>query len=389
MSSYNTGYVSRNFDGEECERKSKRRKIQLPLTTVADMNYFCRYYSALQEVTWMCSHLDPEYIIWSSNPNILAPRLAFKSNDYVIEENTTMSYVPGACSLEYATQKASKLLHSGDYDKVLIIAGAGCSVDSTDDEGQKLPDYRTCGALWKRQVQSMNKTMEELDDPTLFESDPALVWGLFTFKLKLFLKAKPHAGYQRMLNGLVQDYFVMTSNVDGQFRRSGYKRVFECHGSLQRLQCVDMTCRQQIWDISEQEVEQLITQLDVQQLRLKNENDVIYPRCPTCKKIARPNVSMHGDTNLTYNEQVGDQQKSELQKWMNDLWQHDKKLLALEIGCGVSLHSLRVESDCLLNKNPKNTTLIRINNMDPCFCFENVISIQSSAADTLMSLFSP
>jgi NAD-dependent SIR2 family protein deacetylase len=373
-------------DDDDIEPVTKRRKIELPLRTIRDVNYFSQFYPTLENIEWMCSHLDPDYIIWSSNPQILAPRFAQKSNHYVVEEDNVPTTVIGACDVEHAIKCARDIIKSGLYEHMLIIAGAGCSVDSTDEHGQKLPDYRTSGALWKKQIASVDKTMEEIDNPILFETDPALVWGMFTYKMKLFLNAKPHDGYERLKTAF-NDYFVMTSNVDGLFHKSGFKHVYECHGSLLRLQCTNANCKQQVWNISKQETEMLFEQLDTDQVRLKNSEKVKYPLCPTCSAIARPNVSMHGDTNLTYNEQVNDEQKSELKSWIYDIWRAKKKLLVVEIGCGVSLHSLRVESDCLVNRDPTTTQLIRINNMDPSCATDHVITIQSNAVDALVNLF--
>ena len=96
---------------------------------------------------------------------------------------------------------------------------------------------------------------------------------------------------------------------------------------------------------------------------------------------------MHGDTNLTYNDAVNESQKSQLQTWINQVWKQKKKLLVIEIGCGVSLHSLRVESDCLVKRDPKNTKLVRINNMDPSCVTDELISVQSNALHALLHLF--
>jgi NAD-dependent SIR2 family protein deacetylase len=379
---HDTDTSDSDSDEEPC---LKRRKIQLPLRTVQDVQYFSKYYQALEDVTWMTSHLDSNFIIWSNAPNLLAPRYN-QSNNYVVEESIIPAIIDGSCTVENALKTAHDAIHSNTYSHVLIIAGAGCSVDCTDERGQSLPDYRTSGAIWKKQVASVNKTMEELDDPILFSTDPALVWGMFAYKMRLFLNSKPHEGYQKLKN-VQQDCFIMTSNVDGLFHKSGHTRVYECHGSLRRMQCTDPSCKQQVWEITSEEITSLLEQLDDEQVRLKNEQNVKYPKCPTCAAIARPNVSMHGDTNLTYNDAVNELQKSQLQAWINQVWKQKKKLLVIEIGCGVSLHSLRVESNCLVKRDPKNTKLVRINNMDPSCVTDELISVQSNALHALLHLF--
>jgi NAD-dependent SIR2 family protein deacetylase len=66
-------------------------------------------------------------------------------------------------------------------------------------------------------------------------SDPEAAWGLYGSRMRLYLEAVPHRGFQ-ILSSIARqkqnNYFVFTSNIDGQFLKSGFdeKKLFESHG---------------------------------------------------------------------------------------------------------------------------------------------------------------
>ncbi|CAF1036183.1 unnamed protein product [Didymodactylos carnosus] len=327
----------------------KRRKPKFPLILVKDVKKYISSCAILNDVTWLSSHLDSQYIIWSSHPTILSI-----SKTELNTNPTTIS----CCTLKESLSYARSLVN--ENKNILIIAGAGCSTDCKDEHGNNLPDYRSSGV----------PVREELDDPALFLSNPSLIWGIYTDKMKLFLNGIPHQGYEIMFKYLKnsdKNFYVMTSNIDCQFSKSGYKHIYECHGALNRLQCCDLKCKQPIWNIN-------------------SINDFKYYTCETCKKIARPNVSMHMDTNLTYNNTISTKQKRNLLKWIKNR----NNLLIIEIGCGQSIHSLRLESDYLLEKYPSTTKLVRINNSkdEQNFITDKIVSIQCTAEQAMCDIFS-
>lgn len=84
--------------------------------------------------------------------------------------------------------------------------------------------------------------------------------------------------YQELL-ALVKDkdYFVLTSNVDHQFQRSGFdkSRLFYTQGDYGLWQC-SKTCRNKTYD-NETEVRQMLAQQ--QDMKIPSE---LIPRCPVC-----------------------------------------------------------------------------------------------------------
>ena len=126
-------------------------------------------------------------------------------------------------------------------DAVLVLAGAGMSADSNlttyrDKEGF-YNDYLLYKKLKKNYV-SMMSYQGVLDDPHF-------AWGYFAHQYSLYKNAIPHEGYRGLLElcQSKEDYFVVTTNVDGLFKKAGFpiEKVHEVHGTIHKLQC-SMPC---------------------------------------------------------------------------------------------------------------------------------------------------
>ena len=69
-------------------------------------------------------------------------------------------------------------------------------------------------------------TYEKLSTHELFLENPSLAWGFQTYLTKLYQDLEPHQGYYDLLNicknKFNNNYFVITSNVDSQFLKSGF-----------------------------------------------------------------------------------------------------------------------------------------------------------------------
>lgn len=92
---------------------------------------------------------------------------------------------------------------------------------------------------------TIRSQFEEMSNPTWFEKDPALAWGFWGHRCDLYRRTTPNPGFAIMkalgeekertgkvrkrsvrfgsflMIGL-QGYFVVTSNVDGQFIKAGF-----------------------------------------------------------------------------------------------------------------------------------------------------------------------
>ena len=58
----------------------------------------------------------------------------------------------------------------------------------------------------------------------------------YLYRLDLYRKTIPHEGFNKLLDIVKSkndNYFIFTSNVDGQFQKAGFdeNKITECHGS--------------------------------------------------------------------------------------------------------------------------------------------------------------
>ena len=110
-------------------------------------------------------------------------------------------------------------------------------------------------------------------------------------------------------------------------------KIYEVHGTMKSLQCMDKKCclRNGIIEMTEAHIPMV------------DENTLIgsnLPSCPYCSNILRPNVSMFGDYDFYGKPYEFARKKMEL--WLKENEQNGKKIVILEIGCGINPHSLRM-----------------------------------------------
>ena len=262
-----------------------------------------------------------------------------------------------------ACRRAAGLL--AEADGLLITAGAGMGVDSG------LPDFRGGQGFW-RAYPALGRArieFERIANPAAFDEDPALAWGFYGHRLRLYRDTVPHPGYEllrRLGARLPAGCFVFTSNVDGQFQKAGFDatRISECHGSIHYLQCVD-ACSEAIWSADD-----FSPQVDEAHCRLVS----ALPRCPQCGALARPNILMFGD--WRWLEQRTAAQQRGLQAWLRGV----ERLLVIEIGAGTDVPTVRRFGESLPGR------LIRINPRAPHLGAGKGESLACSALDALRAI---
>ena len=246
--------------------------------------------------------------------------------------------------------KAAKVIQSADA--LVIAAGAGMGVDSG------LPDFRGDEGFWKAYplIAHLGLSFVEMASPKWFKNDPELAWAFYGHRLNLYRQTTPHAGFATLLKwaaGKPAGYFVFTSNVDGQFQKSGFshEHIAECHGSILHFQCVD-TCVRSIWEAGHENVN-----MDESVFRALKP----LPRCPHCGQLSRPNVLMFGDFSWIP-DRSHDQQKR-FEQWLQNLRRKSARLAVVELGAGTAIPTVRHTSEQLVRQF--NGTLIRINLREP------------------------
>lgn len=231
-------------------------------------------------------------------------------------------------------------------DYLLITAGAGMGVDSG------LPDFRGKEGFWRAYpiAKKLNLRFEELANPYWFKKDPSLAWAFYGHRLNLYRNCTPHEGFYKLLEiaKSKKDYFVFTSNVDGQFQKAGFSdnKIEEVHGSIHYLQCIKPCC-DNIWSASNTQIK-----IDFENFRAKEP----LPKCKYCFNIARPNILMFGDFNWV--EKRAKIQRENFESFLNRAY----KLTILEFGAGVAVPTVRMMSEMIASSF--NAKLIRVNPRD-------------------------
>ena len=246
-------------------------------------------------------------------------------------------------------------------DALLVIAGAGMSVDSG------IFTYRGSNGIWNKSIRIGNEDYryDEISSLKMWKEYPELAWGFKANFYQMMKDGDPHEGYYTLLNyvknRLNNNYFICTSNIDNYFERAGFEKdkIYEVHGTMKLLQCMDKKCSLRNGPIEMED-----------KLMPKFNKDTFIstsmPKCPYCPNILRPNVSMFGDHDF-YGKPYEFARKK-MENWINENEKKDNKLVILEIGCGINPHSLRMKDGKMLSgewKLPKIKNLIKTIRLNP------------------------
>lgn len=231
---------------------------------------------------------------------------------------------------------------------MIVTAGAGMGVDSG------LPDFRGDQGFWNAYPMYARLGINFIGaaNPANFEGDPAFGWGFYGHRTNLYRDTAPHRGFymlQEWAERFAQDSFVVTSNVDGQFQKAGYRedQVLEVHGSIHHLQCLS-PCGSAIWDNDE------TIPVDFDAMRARH-----VPLCRHCGHTARPNILMFGDYSWLPNRTRGQEMRFD-----SFLGQHrHAPMVVIEMGAGTAIPTIRYMSEDLGHQF--KATVIRVNPRDP------------------------
>ena len=210
-----------------------------------------------------------------------------------------------------------------------------------------LPDFRGNEGFWNAYppYRKFGLSFIDLAHPRWFHSQPRQAWGFYGHRLQLYRSTDPHPGFEilrRWTAAKNNNYFIYTSNVDGQFQKAGFsgQQVVECHGSIHHLQC-HRPCDDAIWSASDYQ-----PRIDDATMLA----DSSLPACPTCHGIARPNILMFGDSGWIHDR--SSRQEGRYRQWRAGNEPGD---VLLEFGAGTAVPTVRYEFAQLQG------TLIRVN----------------------------
>jgi NAD-dependent SIR2 family protein deacetylase len=227
---------------------------------------------------------------------------------------------------------------------LVITAGAGMGIDSG------LPDFRGDQGFWNAypMYERLGISFVTAANPLHFERDPAFGWGFYGHRANLYRATTPHAGFALLLDWIDRfrlEYFVVTSNVDGQFQKAGFaeEQIVEVHGSIHHLQCT-VPCTMAIWDNNEE------IPVDPDTMRARR-----LPQCIRCGAVARPNILMFGDYCW-----IGDRTRAQEHRFDQFLTDAGPgPFVVVEMGAGTAIPTIRFQSETLGRRY--GATVLRIN----------------------------
>ncbi|MEX1138406.1 MAG: NAD-dependent deacylase [Bacteroidota bacterium] len=114
-------------------------------------------------------------------------------------------------------------------ESVCVLTGAGVSAESG------VPTFRGDDGLWKK------FRPEELANFGSFMKNPDLVWEWYLYRRRLINEVRPNAGHSALaqMQDIVQDFTLVTQNVDNLHARAGSRNVVELHGNIMRSYCLE------------------------------------------------------------------------------------------------------------------------------------------------------
>jgi NAD-dependent SIR2 family protein deacetylase len=237
-----------------------------------------------------------------------------------------------------------------EAEAFIITAGAGMGVDSG------LPDFRGDKGFWNAYpaYSRLGLSFADCANPLHFERDPRFGWGFYGHRAHLYRETVPHEGFHIIRKWIERnraDYFVATSNVDGQFQKAGYAddRILEVHGSIHWLQCLK-PCSRNIWEKDH------LLEIDTATMRARN----ALPCCPACGKVSRPNILMFGDWHwLPDRTKI---QEHRLDRFLTE--NTGRSIAVIEMGAGTEIPTIRALSE-RIGWGQENARVIRINPREP------------------------
>jgi NAD-dependent SIR2 family protein deacetylase len=95
-----------------------------------------------------------------------------------------------------------------------------------------------------------------IEHHTFYLQNPRDVWGMKARVMNIFLTKKLHLGYYKLKELLEnKKSFIVTSNINDHYREADFNenRLYEIHGRLKILQCINRKCNQKhnLWKLKE------------------------------------------------------------------------------------------------------------------------------------------
>ena len=250
----------------------------------------------------------------------------------------------------------SRILQAKQADYIIIGAGSGLSAAA---------GLKYSGEKFERNYKEFIEKyhFEDLYSASFYDfSSQEEKWAFFAKMIKLNrYNEKPLKLYQKLYE-IIKDknYFVLSTNVDGQFFNSGFDKdkVFEVQGDYCYLQC-ENACHNKLYYNKE-----LVEKWIQNTVDCKIPSNLVM-KCPVCG--GNMDMNLRKDANFVQDSNWYDMSR----KYDEFLGRtKDKNVVLLEIGVGFNTPGIiRFPFEQMTN-NSKKTTLIRINKDYPSTMLE-------------------
>lgn len=240
-------------------------------------------------------------------------------------------------------------------DAIIIGAGAGLSTSAGIDYGEE--NFKdNFPELVKKYGMSDMYTSSFYHFNTEEER-----WSYWAKHINYLYNVNAKEVYKDLFN-LVKNknYFVITTNVDGQFLKAGFDRnkVFEVQGSLNKIQCA-VSCHNKLYD-----------DLEMVNKMLKEDKDCkvptrLVPICPVCK--GKMEVNLRKDA-FFVEDNNWHRLNNNYEKFIRE--NKDKKLLLIELGVGFNTPGIIRFPFERMVLDYERTMLIRVNDKYSDLAFE-------------------
>ncbi|MEE2758707.1 MAG: NAD-dependent deacylase [Candidatus Thermoplasmatota archaeon] len=115
----------------------------------------------------------------------------------------------------------------GQHERVVILTGAGISAESG------IRTFRASDGLWE------NHRIEDVATPYGWQRDPELVWEFYQGRRRQLLEVEPNPAHDALvaLEQYLDEFLLITQNVDDLHSRAGSMELIHMHGELCKLRC--------------------------------------------------------------------------------------------------------------------------------------------------------
>jgi NAD-dependent deacetylase len=146
---------------------------------------------------------------------------------------------------------------------VAVLTGAGISAESG------VPTFRGHGGLWE------GRRPEDVATPEAFHRDPRDVWNFYRWRIKNLDGVQPNPGHYALAEWetRVDNFWLITQNIDGLHTAAGSKNVIEIHGTIREARCSECDHR----------------------MDMKKAIEFDVPECERCHALMRPAVVWFGE----------------------------------------------------------------------------------------------